>query len=167
MPDVRTFCRLCEANCGLVAEVDDAGVLMRLRPDNDHPVTQGFACNKGIIATEVHHDPDRVNRPLRRAADGSFEEISWETALREISEKLKAIREEHGPRSVAGYLGNPSAFNALGGASIAMFVFGLGSNRIYSAGTQDCSNKYATSEILYGSAGLHPTADIDHTDHLL
>jgi anaerobic selenocysteine-containing dehydrogenase len=35
---VRTFCRVCEPSCGLVAEVDD-GVLVGVRPDHDHPVT--------------------------------------------------------------------------------------------------------------------------------
>ena len=38
---------------------------------------------------------------MRRRADGGFEEISWDVAVREIGAKLKQLRDEHGPRSLA------------------------------------------------------------------
>ena len=63
---MKTFCRLCEVNCGLEATVDEAGRLVELKPDRSHPVTQGFACHKGILAREIHHDPDRLNAPAAR-----------------------------------------------------------------------------------------------------
>ena len=34
-----TFCRICEAHCGMVATVD-AGVVTKLRPDRDHPLAR-------------------------------------------------------------------------------------------------------------------------------
>jgi anaerobic selenocysteine-containing dehydrogenase len=37
-----------------------------LRPDKEHPLSAGFACQKGIAFTEVQNDPDRVTTPLRR-----------------------------------------------------------------------------------------------------
>jgi anaerobic selenocysteine-containing dehydrogenase len=46
-PEVSTFCRVCEPACGLVATVDD-GRIVRVRADDDHPVSKGFACTKGI-----------------------------------------------------------------------------------------------------------------------
>jgi anaerobic selenocysteine-containing dehydrogenase len=60
-----TFCRICEPLCGMIATVED-GRLLALRPDKDHPLSSGFACQKGIASTEVHNDPDRVTAPLRR-----------------------------------------------------------------------------------------------------
>ena len=60
-----TFCRICEAHCGMVATIDD-GVVTKLRPDRDHPLSQGEACPKGIAMTDVQNDPDRVTHPLRR-----------------------------------------------------------------------------------------------------
>ena len=63
-----TFCRICEPLCGMVATVED-GRLVSLRPDKDHPLSAGFACQKGIAFTEVVNDPDRVTTPLRRTAD--------------------------------------------------------------------------------------------------
>jgi len=82
-----TFCRVCEPACGLVASVEN-GELVALAPDRAHPITQGFACNKGIAGLDIHRDPDRLARPLKRAPDGSFAAISWEDAPREIAQRL-------------------------------------------------------------------------------
>ena len=65
--DVRTFCRVCEPACGLVAEVE-GGEITRLRPDRDHPVSKGFACHKGMASLDIHRDPDRLDHPQRKNA---------------------------------------------------------------------------------------------------
>ena len=65
-----TFCRICEPLCGMIATVED-GRLIALRPDKDHPLSSGFACQKGIAFTEVQNDPDRVTTPLRRSRTAS------------------------------------------------------------------------------------------------
>jgi len=111
---VHTFCRLCEVNCGLEARVDAEGRLAALRPDHSHPIHAGFACHKGLLALELHRDPDRLNAPQRRIAPGHFETSDWETAIQDVARRLQTLRERHGPDSVALYMGNPSAFNALG-----------------------------------------------------
>ena len=164
---VKTFCRLCEVNCGLEATVDADGRMSGLQPDKSHPVSAGFACHKGLLALEVHHDPDRLNIPQRRGDAGDFSAASWDDAIGDIAPRLKALIDEHGPESVAVYLGNPSAFNALGAVAAGLFAQSLGVKRLFFAGTQDCTNKFAISEILYGSAEIHPIADLDHTDYLL
>ncbi len=163
----KTFCRLCEVNCGLEATVDGTGRISQLRPDKAHPVSEGFACHKGLLALEIHRDPDRLNGPLRRRADHGFEPAAWDVAIAEIAARLSATLEEHGPDSVAIYMGNPSAFNALGAVAAGVFAQALGLKRFFFAGTQDCSNKFAISEILYGSAEIHPIADLDHADFIL
>jgi anaerobic selenocysteine-containing dehydrogenase len=162
-----TYCRLCEAGCGLVAELGDDGAITRLRPDHDHPVTAGFACNKGLLALDVHRDPARVDRPQSRRADGTFADSTWDAALDDIAARLRAVIDEHGPGSVAMYLGNPTAFNATAGPTAAFFLLQLGSDRIFTAGSQDCSNKFAIGEMLWGSAQVHLVADLDRTDHVL
>ncbi|MCR9096249.1 MAG: molybdopterin-dependent oxidoreductase [bacterium] len=163
---MKTFCRLCEVNCGLEATVDETGRLASLRPDRDHPISKGFACHKGLLAREIHHDPDRANHPQRKTGAG-FERASWDEAIDDIAARLRAIVDTHGPESVALYIGNPSAFNALGSLSAGMFAAAIGTPHLFNAGTQDCSNKFAVSEVLYGSAEIHPIADLDHADHLL
>ena len=163
---MKTFCRLCEVNCGLEATLDETGRLTTLRPDRDHPISKGFACHKGLLAREIHHDPDRANHPQRKTGAG-FERASWDEAIDDIAARLRTLIDTHGPESVALYLGNPSAFNALGSLSAGMFAAAIGTPHLFNAGTQDCSNKFAVSEALYGSAEIHPIADLDHADHLL
>ncbi len=161
----RTFCRLCEVNCGLEVEVD-GDTIRSVRPDAAHPVSRGFACHKGLLAKDVHLDPDRLDRPMRRTPDG-FVPAAWDDAIDDIATKLGAIIDAHGPESVGVYLGNPSAFNATGSMSAGMFATALGSPHIFNAGTQDCANKFAVSEILHGSADVHAIADLDACDLLL
>ena len=166
MRELATFCRVCEPSCGLIAEVDD-DELVGLRPDPDHPVTAGFACNKGLAGLDLHRDPDRCDYPERRRSDGSFERISWETAISEIAERVKSILDREGPEVFGSYIGNPMAFNALGGPATGSFLRQLGVRKNFNSGTQDCANKFAGSEAVYGTSTCHPIPDFDRTDHLL
>jgi len=149
-----------------VAEVED-GALVALRPDREHPVTRGFACHKGIAGLDVHHDPDRLDHPLRRAPGGGFERISWDDAIEGIAERVRAIAERDGPGAVSWYLGNPTAFNTLAGPAAGACFAQLGARRAFSSGTQDCANKFAGSEAVFGSSTIHPIPDLDHTDFFL
>ncbi len=166
MPEVRTFCRVCEPACGLVAHVED-GRLVKLTPDKEHPISHGWACNKGLATFDIHHDPDRLSYPLRRTADGRFERLAWDQAIAEIAARMRAIRAARGEWATAAYIGNPTAFNALIGNGLTPFIAGLGTRQIYSAGSQDCSNKFAGGECVYGSSTVHPLPDFDHTSYLL
>ena len=162
----RTYCRLCEAGCGIVVDVDDNGTVERIRPDHDHPVTAGFACNKGMLCGDIHHDPSRLDTPQRRTDQG-FVTSTWDEATSEIAERVNALIAEYGPNSIAGYIGNPAAFNATAGPSLALFLAMLGSSSLFTTGSQDCSNKFAIAEMLWGSSQIHLIADVDHTDHML
>jgi formate dehydrogenase len=108
--EVRTYCRICEAACGLTAHVEN-GEVRELLPDPDHPVSRGYACVKGPAMLDVHRDPDRLARPERRGPGGRFEPVSWKEALADIGKRLRTIRARHGNDSVAVYLGNPVAFS--------------------------------------------------------
>jgi anaerobic selenocysteine-containing dehydrogenase len=161
-----TYCRICEPLCGMVATVED-GRVSKLRPDPDHPLSKGFACPKGIAMTEVQNDPDRLLHPMRRRADGSFEQVSWEMALDEIGERLRAVRAEHGGDSIGWYMGNPGAFSYSHPLWVKGFLDGLGSPHYYTASSQDVSNRFAASSLLYGSPFLLPIPDLARTDLLL
>ena len=54
---------------------------MRLRGDRRHPSSRGYACEKPHRLDHYQHGRDRVTRPLRRRADGTFEEIGWDVAI--------------------------------------------------------------------------------------
>ena len=163
METVRTFCRICEPSCGLIASID-AGRLVKLQPDRDHAVTKGFACHKGLAAVDLHNDPDRLNAPMVRSVDGQWTEASWEDALSIIAVRLKSVIDTHGIGAVAAYVGNPTAFNALGSLHVGTMLRTLGIRRTFSSGTQDCANKFVASEAVFGSSTVHPIPDLANTD---
>jgi anaerobic selenocysteine-containing dehydrogenase len=162
-----TFCRICEPLCGLVATVED-GRLTQLRPDREHPLSQGYACPKGIAMTGVQNDPDRVLYPLKRVGGpGEFERTTWEEALGDIAGRLRRVIASNGPDSVAWYMGNPGAFSYSHTLWVKGFLDGLGSPHYYSAGSQDVNNRFAASALLYGTPLLLPIPDLKRTSFLL
>jgi formate dehydrogenase len=166
MAEHPTYCRICEPTCGMVATVED-GRLTRLRPDADHPITQGFSCPKGIEFVHVQNDADRLLHPQRRRADGSFERISWDTAVAEIGARLRDIRRRHGGDAIGWYAGNPSAFSHSHAVWAGAFVRALGSPHMYTPNTQDTSSRFVASALLYGSPTIFPLPDLQRTQFLL
>jgi formate dehydrogenase len=162
-----TFCRICEAHCGMVATIED-GQVTRLRPDRDHPLSRGYACPKGIAMLDVQNDPDRVVHPLRRRAGGDgFEPVSWGEAISDIGARLREARDRHGTDSIGWYLGNPAAFAHAHPLWVKGFLDALGTPHLYGAGSQDVSNRFAASALLYGSPLVVPIPDLQRTDFLL
>ena len=162
-----TFCRICEAHCGMLATVDD-GAVTRLRPDREHPLSRGEACPKGIAMVDVQNDPDRVLHPLRRdRATGAFERVTWEAAIADIGARLRAAIAAHGPGSVGWYFGNPGAFSYSHALWVKGFMDGLGSPHYYTASSQDVANRFAASALLYGSPAIVPIPDLQRTSFLL
>jgi anaerobic selenocysteine-containing dehydrogenase len=67
-PEVRTlrsFCRICTAVCGILVHVADDEVI-RMRGDQEHPLSHGYTCPKGRALPKVHHHPDRIEQPMMR-----------------------------------------------------------------------------------------------------
>ncbi|MDA1077224.1 MAG: molybdopterin-dependent oxidoreductase, partial [Proteobacteria bacterium] len=153
-----TYCRICEPACGLIAEID--GKNITLSPDPDHPVHRGFACHKGLTFTEVHTDPDRLDYPQKRSASKqqppAFKRISWDTAADEIAAALNQVKLDHGDDVIGMYVGNPSAFNSTGRLASRQFARQIGVKYAFGSGTQDCANKFAASEAVFGTVNLHP-----------
>ncbi|MGV0741878.1 molybdopterin-containing oxidoreductase family protein [Mycolicibacterium sp. XJ870] len=172
-----TFCRICEPLCGMIATVED-GRLTALRPDKDHPLSAGFACQKGIAFAEVVNDPDRVTTPLKRTpgtdslrASGSspgFEPVSWDEALDDIAARLSEIHRRHGSGAVAWYMGNPAAFSYSHLFAAMAFTKGIGRHsHFFSSSTQDTSSRLLANQFLYGAPFPVPIPDLLRTDLLV
>ncbi|MEN8719677.1 MAG: molybdopterin-dependent oxidoreductase [Oceanococcaceae bacterium] len=156
MPTKHSYCRICEAHCGLLVDVDDDGQTVNaIRPDRTHPVSQGYACIKGTSFAHIHDDPDRLNFPEKKV-DGKWVRIDWDTAIREIGGKLKALRKAHGPRSLGHYYGNPTAFNLENFLYSASFLQALGSPNVFSSSSIDLNNKFHVAKAMYGMLDVHP-----------
>ncbi len=150
----------------MIATVED-GRLTALRPDKDHPLSSGFACQKGIAFTEVQNDPDRVTRPLRRTPTG-FEPVSWDDALTDIATRLTAILRRDGSGAVGWYMGNPGAFSYAHTFAALMFIKGAGRHTHYfTASSQDTNSRLIASQLLYGVPTSVPIPDLTRTDLLV
>ena len=84
MKHVRSFCRMCQAMCGIVVHVDGDRVV-RVSGDADHPVSEGYTCPKGRSLPDVHHDAARLADP------------GWEQTLDGLAARLGEIIDRHGP----------------------------------------------------------------------
>ena len=92
---VRTICTYCAVGCGIEAEVHN-GVWVRQEIAADHPISRGAHCCKGAGAIDMVTSPMRMKKPMKRV-NGKWQAISWDTAMTEITQKLKSIREKNGP----------------------------------------------------------------------
>ncbi len=102
----------CPDTCSILATVED-GRVTGCDGDPGHPFTQGGLCHKVHRYAERIYSPLRVRSPMRRVGkkgEGKFARISWDEALDEIADRLKAIGREYGgeailPFSYGGTLG--------------------------------------------------------------
>lgn len=160
-----TFCRICEALCGLEVDVEENRV-MDVRPDADHVATRGFACLKGLKQHKMYASPDRLLHPERRTGE-TWARASWDEAMGVIGRRVRAIRETHGPDAIAMYVGTAAGFSALHPVFAQGFMTGLGSKSMYSSATQDCANKFAVSRMMYGFPFTLPFPDVRRTKCLV
>ena len=161
-----TFCRICEAHCGLVVGVDereDEERIVRIRPDRDHPVSKGYACLKGTGAGGVHHDPARLNHPLKRVGDG-FERVTWKEAIDEIGSAIRTLVQAHGPRAIAMYRGNPSFFSFQHVLYASAFMEALGSPNLYTSVSIDSNPKFFVATEMFGQSLVQPVPDVRNTE---
>jgi len=125
-------------------------------------------CAKGTRFAEVAAHPSRVIYPMRRTRDDGdrtgLTRISWTAAIDEIGARIRAIVERHGPDALGVYFGNPIAFNSLGSVALMALLDSLRTRNVFSAGSQDCSNKFAGARILYGSPIIQPLPDFARCD---
>jgi len=158
-------CSLCEATCGLSVTVED-GRVVSVRGDKENPFSRGYICPKGAAIGTLHHDPDRLRRPLVRKK-GRFVETPWDEAFREVEKGLMPIVEKHGRDAVGVFLGNPCAHTMAGALCLRPLFKALGSKNIFSASTVDQMPKHVSSGLMFGHPLIIPVPDIDRTLFML
>jgi formate dehydrogenase len=155
----QTACILCECNCGIEVQLEGRH-LARIRGDKAHPASQGYTCNKAMRLDHYQNGRHRLTSPLRRRADGTFEEISWETAIAEVAAKFAAVRDTHGGERIF-YYGGGGQGNHLGGAYSGAFLRALGSRHRSSALAQEKTGEAYVDGKLYGG---HTRGEYEHAE---
>ena len=140
--------------------------IVSIRGDDADPFSRGHICPKALALKDVHEDPDRLRRPVRREGD-TWREISWDEALNETAERLLAIQRAHGSEAVASYFGNPQVHSYSGLMGGARLLRALRSRNRYSATSVDQLPHHLVSWLLYGHQLMIPIPDLDRTQFLL
>lgn len=108
MAHILTTCTFCGVGCGLYLEADHSRIF-GVYPSMSHPTNEGRICVRGWNVHEVATSPERLKTPLLRR-NGSFVEVSWEEAFGFVAERLREIRDRHGPDALA-FLNSPRCSN--------------------------------------------------------
>jgi formate dehydrogenase major subunit len=118
VPDrsVDSVCPYCGVGCRLTFHVKDDRILHV--EGRDGPANQGRLCVKGRYGFDYARHPQRLTVPLIRRDDApkhpdlvtdpvvaasSFREATWDEALDRAGLGLRALRDAHGPKALAGF----------------------------------------------------------------
>ncbi len=179
VPDrqVASVCPYCGVGCQLTLHVKDDAILYV--EGRDGPANHGRLCVKGRYGFDYARHPQRLTKPLIRREGAPkrgdftmdpervmdvFREATWEEALEVAGGGLKAIRDRHGPRSLAG-------FGSAKGSNEEAYLFqklvrtGFGSNNVDHC-TRLChaSSVVALLEGIGSGAVSNPVMDVVHAE---
>ncbi len=158
-------CNLCEAICGLELTVE-ANRVTGVRGSSADPLSRGHLCPKGVALPDVHDDPDRLRRPVRRTGD-AWEEIGWDEALDLVADNLARTVNTHGRDALGIYLGNPNVHSLGSMTHGTAMVKSLRTRNTYSATSVDQLPHQLVAWLMYGHQLLIPVPDIDRTSYFL
>jgi anaerobic selenocysteine-containing dehydrogenase len=155
-------CILCSQNCGLEVQLSGRR-LARIRGDRAHPASRGYTCEKALRLDHYQNGRDRLQSPLRRRPDGSFEAVDWDTAIREVAQGLTRVRELHGGESIF-YYGGGGQGNHLGGGYARATRAALGSVYTSNALAQEKTGEFWVDGQLFGRPRCHTSGDFEHAE---
>ncbi len=172
---VLAACNLCEAICGLELTIEDrpeGPKVTSIRGNANDPLSRGHICPKGVALADVHEDPDRLRRPVKRVSTGSSEEpewveISWDEALDLTADGIAAAINRHGPNGLGVYLGNPNVHSLGAQTHGVTMVKSFKTRNKFSASSVDQVPHQFVAWQLFGHQLLIPIADIDRTSYFL
>ncbi|MCP4804179.1 MAG: molybdopterin-dependent oxidoreductase [Proteobacteria bacterium] len=158
-----TACFLCSINCGLQVQTEGRH-LTRIRGDKGHPGSRGYVCEKPQRLDRYQNAADRLDSPLRRCADGTFERVTWDVAISTIARKLLELRGAHGGEALF-YYGGGGQGNHLGGSLYGRTLLEhIGAIFSSNALAQEKTGEFWVDSRLFGKARCHTTGDYPNAE---
>jgi anaerobic selenocysteine-containing dehydrogenase len=158
----KTACILCSINCGIEVQTEGRHIV-RVRGNKEHPLSQGYTCEKPARLDHYQNARDRISTPLRRRPDGSFEPIDWDTAIREVAAAFVRVRDTHGGDKILYYGGGGQGNHLPGGFARATRA-ALGSVHASNALAQEKTGEFWVDGQLYGRPSCHTAPDFEHAE---
>ncbi|MFN0162161.1 MAG: molybdopterin-dependent oxidoreductase [Burkholderiales bacterium] len=149
-------CTSCDGFCPIAVKIRDGRVVKVTT--RDHPLFKDVICMKGAYAPKSFAHPDRLMFPLRRTGArgaGSWEQVSWDSAMDGIAERLTQVIRRHGPEAlaVASSVANYGNDNGLS----RRFMNLVGSPNFISGVAYCMGNTAAVNRMVYG---WYPRGDV-------
>jgi anaerobic selenocysteine-containing dehydrogenase len=156
----KTICILCSVNCGIEVKLEGRHIT-RVHGNREHVASQGYACEKAQRIDYYQNGRDRLTSPMRRRPDGTFEEIDWDTAIREVAAGFLKVRERWGGASIF-YYGGGGQGNHLCGSYGASTRRALGSVFSSNALAQEKTGEFWVDHKLFGTglSGSYQQAEV-------
>ncbi|HET6827540.1 MAG TPA: formate dehydrogenase subunit alpha [Ramlibacter sp.] len=178
--EVASVCPFCGVGCLITYKV--RGERIVAVDGRDGPANHGRLCVKGRFGFDYVHHPHRLTKPLLRKADVPkdtdvlrdparwsevFREATWEEALALAAGKLKALRDAHGPKALAGF-GSAKGTNEEAYLFQKLVRTGFGSNNVDHC-TRLChaSSVAALLEGVGSGAVSNQVSDVEHAELVL
>lgn len=162
VPWKKSACILCSLNCGIEVQTggESGREILKVRGDKAHPLSKGYVCEKTKRLSFYQAAEDRIDSPLRRKPDGSYEQVSWDTAISEISQRFKSIKAQYGGDKIL-YYGGGGQGNHLGGAYGDATLKALGVKYRSNALAQEKTGEFWVNGKMLGT-GVH--GDFEHCE---
>jgi anaerobic selenocysteine-containing dehydrogenase len=159
--DVRSYCRICAASCGILVSVDGDRV-ERVRGDPDHPVSRGYTCPKGRALAAWHHGPARLDEPMLRG-----EPATWDEVLDDLATTVRSATATGGSDAVGAYLATGLAYDICGWMTAERLLRRLRTRQRYTPVTVDNAPVLRAAELVTGTSELNTVWDPERSRLLL
>jgi len=97
-------CGHCPVGCNLAYD-ERHGRILRAMPRENDAVNEVWLCDKGRFGHHHAAASDRLTTPLVRRS-GALVPATWDEALGDVVQRLRALIEAHGPEAVGGIIGD-------------------------------------------------------------
>ena len=151
--------------CGLTLKVEGQRVT-HVEGDKDDPFSRGHICPKGAAIAELHDDPDRLRKPMRRKGS-EWTEISWDEALDEAAAGIIRVQKKHGKDAFGFYVGNPTVHSFPALTMGPALLRGIRTKHRFSATSVDQLPHMVAAQQMFGHQLFLPIPDIDRCDYML
>jgi len=158
-------CGMCPTGCGIIVRTREHKA-NKIEGNPLHPVNRGALCARGQAGLEVLYNPDRIKAPMKRVGErgeGRWEEISWDEALKEVTDKLREIKQQSRANRIVFAT---SDLNGVTGVAISTFASSYGEQILLTTETPKNLSEASTYQSSYGAL-YTPIFDIANSTYLL
>src|SRR4030067_728443 len=102
---IPSVCTLCPGGCGIKVRQFKKKAI-RIYGNSMHPISLGGLCPRGVAGIQTLYNPDRIRYPMtQKKGSGKWEKISWDEAIKIVSEKLAGVRSKGEPHTLVAFAG--------------------------------------------------------------